>query len=409
MSQKFIVPLIAILGASLFISSQYRQSHESGQEDHPSAPALHNTPVIGQDSARAQPRIQIVFALDATGSMSGLIGAAKEKIWSIAGSLAQAEPSPIIEMGLLFYRDRGDAFITREVALSRDLDEVYEQLMQVHAEGGGDLPESVNQALHESVTKFKWDTSFSTYKTVFLVGDCPPHMDYRDDVKYPVSCSLAKQKDIVLNTILMGNNGGAKRIWKEIALCNQGSYTQVGMDANDIAVNTPYDDAIANIFDKLDDTRIYYGTADEKAASFEKVSKSKAITGNAKANVKAQRAEYNSTKTGKGAYYGEKELLESYKEKSVSIDKIKHEELPDVMKNMTAAEKKKFIEDKIAERDSLNNELIKLTKQRQDFIEKDLKSRRKEDVDSSFSNKIYKSIQIQTEKKRIHLKGDARF
>jgi len=281
--------------------------------------------------------------------------------------------------------------------------------MQISADGGGDTPESVNQALHEAITKFKWDTSSNTYRTVFLVGDCPPHMDYQDDVKYPVSCSLAKQKDIVLNTILMGNDGRAKRIWREIADCNQGSYTQVGMDANDIAVNTPYDAAIADISDKLDDTRIYYGSTEEKSASFEKVAKSKTISGKSNASIKAQRAEYNSTKSGKDAYYGEKELLESYKDNSISIDKIKTEELPDVMKNMTAAEKKKFIEDKICQRDSLNNELKKLTKQRQEFIEKDLKSRRKEDVDSSFSNKIYKSIQKQTEKKSIHLKGDAKF
>jgi hypothetical protein len=208
-----------------------------------------------------QSRIQIVFALDATGSMSGLIDAAKEKIWSIAGSLAQADPAPDIEIGLLFYRDRGDVFVTRQVALSGDIDDVYEKLMQINADGGGDTPESVNQALHEAITKFKWDSSFNTYKTVFLVGDCPPHMDYKQDIKYPVSCLLAKQKDIVLNTILMGSDQIAMRIWKEIALCNQGSYTQVGMNANDIVVNTPYDSAIADVSDKLDETRLYYGNA----------------------------------------------------------------------------------------------------------------------------------------------------
>jgi hypothetical protein len=356
-----------------------------------------------------QSRIQIVFALDATGSMSGLIGAAKEKIWSIAGSLAQTDPAPDIEIGLLFYRDRGDVFVTRQVALSGDIDDVYEKLMQINADGGGDSPESVNQALHEAITKFKWDSSFNTYKTVFLVGDCPPHMDYKQDIKYPVSCSLAKQKDIVLNTILMGNDEVAMRIWKEIALCNQGSYTQVEMDANDIVVNTPYDSVIADVSDKLDDTRLYYGNAEDKFLSDEKISRSKSISSAVKVNIKAQRAEYNSTKAGKKAYYGKKELLENYKEKSVRIDTIKSEELPDIMKNMTSAQRAKFIEQKIAQRDSLNNELRKFTKQRQEFIEKDLKSRKASEVDSSFTNKIYKSIQKQAEKKKIHLKREAKY
>ena len=84
-----------------------------------------------------RPRIQIVFALDATGSMSGLIDAAKEKIWSIAGSLGQAEPTPVIEMGLLFYRDRGDDFVTKKIVMSSHIDDVYEKLMQITAGGGG--------------------------------------------------------------------------------------------------------------------------------------------------------------------------------------------------------------------------------------------------------------------------------
>jgi Mg-chelatase subunit ChlD len=399
MNQKFIIPVIAIFSASLFIGSR--------TEDQRSSPVLPDKVSDKPDSV--QSRIQIVFALDATGSMSGLIGAAKEKIWSIAGSLAQADPAPVIEIGLLFYRDRGDVFVTRQVALSSDIDDVYEKLMQISADGGGDTPESVNQALHEAITKFKWDSSFNTYKTVFLVGDCPPHMDYQNDVKYPVSCSQAKQKDIVLNTILMGNDQRAMRVWKEIALCNQGSYTQVGMNANDIVVNTPYDSVIADLSDKLDDTRLYYGNAEEKSVSFEKVSKSKVISGAVKANIKAQRAEYNSTKAGKDAYYGKKELLEGYKGKSVSLDTIKKEELPDAMKNMTSAQKEKFIEQKIAQRDSLNNELKKYSKQRQAFIEKDLKSRKAGEVDSSFTNKIYKSIQKQTEKKKIYLKADAKY
>lgn len=356
-----------------------------------------------------QAKIQVVFALDATGSMSGLIGAAREKIWSIAGSLAQAEPTPVVEIGLIFYRDRGDQFITRKVALSGDMDDVYAQLMQMTADGGGDSPESVNQALNEAVTKFKWDTAAGTYKTIFLVGDCPPHMDYRDDVQYPVSCKLASQKDIVLNTILMGNNHKAKKVWQDIAQCNQGSFTQVNMKANDIKVNTPYDDQIARLSDQLDDSRVYYGSEEEKAVYAEKVSKSKYISSNVAANVKAQRAEYNTTKAGKGAYYGKKELLENYKDGSVTVESIKNDELPAEMKGMTTLQKEEYLKRKVAERDSLNKDLAKYVKMRQAYIEKDLKGRKAKDVDSSFTNKIYKSIQQQTEKKKIYLKADAKY
>ena len=38
-------------------------------------------------------RIEVVFVLDTTSSMSGLIQAAKEKIWSIASTMASAQVS----------------------------------------------------------------------------------------------------------------------------------------------------------------------------------------------------------------------------------------------------------------------------------------------------------------------------
>src|SRR5690606_37614227 len=43
-------------------------------------------------------QVEAVFVLDTTGSMSGLIDAAKEKIWSIAATMAQADPAPQIRI-----------------------------------------------------------------------------------------------------------------------------------------------------------------------------------------------------------------------------------------------------------------------------------------------------------------------
>jgi hypothetical protein len=281
--------------------------------------------------------------------------------------------------------------------------------MQITAGGGGDQPESVNQALHEAITQFTWDSSLNTYKTVFLVGDCPPHMDYANDINYKVSCRLAQNHDIILNTILMGNNREAKQVWNDIAACNQGSFTQVGMDADDIAINTPYDDEIAAISDQLDETRIYYGNEYDKSVSKEKISKSRYITKGSKSNVKAQRAEYNLSKAGKDSYYGKRELLENYKEKAINLETIKTEELPEVMKNMPPVERKKYLDKQLSVRDSLNSALLTISKKRQQFISNELGKRKPGEVDNSFSNQIYKSIQKQTEKKKIYLKSPAKF
>ncbi|MGD9169928.1 MAG: vWA domain-containing protein, partial [Candidatus Thiodiazotropha sp.] len=162
-------------------------------------------PII-QAHTQEPPKIEVVFALDTTGSMGGLIQASKEKIWSIASSMAQAKPAPEIKMGLVAYRDRGDDYVTRVVDLSEDLDSVYATLMDFSAAGGGDGPESVNQALYEAVHNISWSQGEGAYRVVFLVGDAPPHMDYQDDVKYPQTLRDANTKGIVVNAIQAGNS-----------------------------------------------------------------------------------------------------------------------------------------------------------------------------------------------------------
>ena len=80
------------------------------------------------------PRIEAVFVLDTTGSMSNLIEGAKQKIWSIANRMAECEHyTPDIRMGLIGYRDRGDAYVTRRFALDDDIDALYGQLQSFQA------------------------------------------------------------------------------------------------------------------------------------------------------------------------------------------------------------------------------------------------------------------------------------
>ena len=127
--------------------------------------------------ASRKPRVEVVFALDTTGSMSGLIDGAKRKIWSIVNEIQKAEQKPEVRLGVVAYRDRGDAYVTQTIPLSDDIDAVYAQLMRLSADGGGDEPEDVNAALHEAVNNMAWSDGKGVLKLVFLVGDAEPHMD----------------------------------------------------------------------------------------------------------------------------------------------------------------------------------------------------------------------------------------
>ena len=211
------------------------------------------------------PKVEVVFVLDTTGSMGGLIDAAKNNVWSIATTMASAQPAPEMHMGLVAFRDRGDAYVTKVFNLSRDLDSVYASLMDFRAEGGGDGPESVNAALDAAVNQIQWSQDSNSYKVIFLVGDAPPHMDYAGEKKYPDILKEAQAKGIVVNTIQAGEQADTRTTWQHIAQLNQGRYLQVEQSGSAVAVATPFDDKLAQLARQLDETRLFYGDADKRA------------------------------------------------------------------------------------------------------------------------------------------------
>ena len=249
-----------LLGVSL-LTSLFTFGNIQGPDLYIEPVRSYNPVSLDLDELRHEekPQVELVFALDATGSMSGLIQTAKNKIWSIASSMASAQPAPDLKIGMVFYRDRGDAFVTKQVDLSHDIDAVYEKLLGIAADGGGDTPESVNQALHEAVNKLSWNLEPNVYRVMFLVGDCPPHMDYAQDVKYQKTCAVAKKKDIVINTIQLGNCAGTQPIWQEIARLTGGEYFRLNQGADGLAISTPYDKEIGEVSKKMESTKIYYG------------------------------------------------------------------------------------------------------------------------------------------------------
>src|SRR5712692_1545194 len=89
--------------------------------------------------AAKKPQVEVVFCLDTTGSMGGLIEAAKQKIWAISNQIASGKPTPDLKIGLVAYRDRGDNYITKVFDLSEDLDAIHGNLKCFQAAGGGDV------------------------------------------------------------------------------------------------------------------------------------------------------------------------------------------------------------------------------------------------------------------------------
>lgn len=184
-----------------------------------------------------RPRIDVAFALDTTGSMADEIEVVKTKIVEIARGISAGQPRPDVRFGVIAYRDRGDLYVTRAFAFSREIADVQKALAGLGADGGGDEPESVAEGLYAAVHELRWDFSKTTARMIFLVGDAGPH-EYRDGKDWRKVASEAQELGIAINAVgCSGLNPQAERVFAEIARRTGGdlrhlTYTRVATDTH---------------------------------------------------------------------------------------------------------------------------------------------------------------------------------
>jgi len=123
-------------------------------------------------------RLDLVFMVDTTGSMADEIDKLKATLRSISAEVSRLPSQPDICFGLVAYRDKGDAFLVRSHDLTNDLDGFLRgALNPLQAAAGGDYPEAMNEAFHETVHNLSWRGDGAT-RMVVLLADAPPHLDY---------------------------------------------------------------------------------------------------------------------------------------------------------------------------------------------------------------------------------------
>jgi hypothetical protein len=346
--------------------------------------------------APAERAIEAVFVLDTTGSMSGLLEGAKRKIWSIADAMGGSQRGVPVRIGLVAYRDRGDAYVTRRVDLTEDLDAVWGELRQLRAEGGGDTPESVNQALHEAVERMPWSRGAGVYRVIFLVGDAPPHLDYPQDVGFRESAALAARKDIVINTVQCGGLPDTTPVWQEIARLGLGQFAAIGQDGAMLALHTPHDEELAELNRRLAATVVPYGDAREQAELREKLDRSL----EAPPEAAASRLSYLA-KRGGMANLGRKDLVDAAAAGEVDVAKLPATALPAPLQALEPGARKEYVETRVAERKALQERIKKLGSARDEYLRKAEEETRATGGGDSFDAKVRDVVKAQAAKKGI--------
>jgi hypothetical protein len=329
-------------------------------------------------AADVPPKIEVAFVLDTTGSMGQLIGGAKQKIWTIARQIAAGKPAPAVKLSLVGYRDRGEEYVTKMFDMTDDLDAVYGNLMAFQAARGGDTPESVNQALHEAITKVAWSKDTTTLRMIFLVGDAPPHMDYPDDVKYPETVQLAKAAGIIINTIQCGDIAATTPFWQDIA-------------------RTPIDAELARVGAELTKTVVPYGNTARQSEVRTKEANAGGAAVDRLVYLNLDRADFGA----KTVVTGEGELIWAVVNNKVKLEDIPESDLPVQLKSMSLQARKDFVDQQFTKRKELQIRVDELAKERDILVKAEMEKLIAAGTGDSFDAKVAEMVQAQAQRRGI--------
>jgi uncharacterized protein YegL len=321
---------------------------------------------------KAGKTLELVFVLDTTGSMGGLIDGAKQRIWGIVNEVQQSPARPNVRVGLVAYRDKGDSYVTQVLPLTNDLDKVYTTLMEYRADGGGDGPEDVRRALADGVRKAGWSKpDRNLAQIVFLVGDAPPHDDYVQEPDTLTTTAEAVTSGMVVNTIQCGADPQTQAVWQKIARRGEGQYFRIAQDGGVQFIATPYDARLSELGNRLGATYVAYGGgAGPEGERFREAAKAgqtrTETTVAAAAPITAQAERAVNKALNRDAYVGD--LLQSIENGTVKLEEVKAEDMPADIQKLSAAERKKEVERRLDERRKIREEIVTLKKQRDEYV-----------------------------------------
>jgi hypothetical protein len=187
-------------------------------------------------------RLDVLFVIDATGSMSDEIERLKANMISVAERIAALDARPDVRFGMTVYRDQGDLFVTRTFDFTGDVAAFTAALGEVVADGGGDTPEDVEAALADALAKPAWRTE-DTVSLAVLVADAPPHLDYEGSTPYTASIDRARAAGVkVFPVASSGLDDQGEMVFRQLAQATLGRFVFLtyGADGMSPGSSTPH-------------------------------------------------------------------------------------------------------------------------------------------------------------------------
>lgn len=185
-----------------------------------------NTVVLNAP-ANYSDKVDVMFTVDATGSMSDEIAYLKAELENIIGHFSAENPELKLRLGSVFYRCFGNDYVTRKSDFSTDISQTADFIRnQYDGEGG---TEAVEEALRVSVEEMDWSKE-ARAKIMFIILDEPPGED--NEIKTVLKDQVAKAAAEGIRIVPVVASGmsayesdkGLEYLMRSIALATNGTY-----------------------------------------------------------------------------------------------------------------------------------------------------------------------------------------
>lgn len=171
--------------------------------------------------------LDLVFLVDTTSSMEPFLNQAKAECDRIITDLAALIPN--MTLGVIAYRDHGEAYVTRAMPLGDDRYAILNFLESLEPAGGGDAPEAVLDAVQYGLDSLQWRPEAN--RVMLLVADAPPHPEDMAKLRMRLgSATRSTRAETVLSVIYTGRSFGGEdteRALREVAAAGKGEFARL--------------------------------------------------------------------------------------------------------------------------------------------------------------------------------------
>ncbi len=328
------------------------------------------------DARKAPPEpkpIDLVICLDTSGSMEGLIDAARKKLWSVVSELATAKPQPDLRVALLTYGSPGNdatGHVIVQADLTRDLDLISEKLFALRTRGG---EEFVGRVVHHALTNLSW-VKTDALRMVFVAGNESADQDrvkpFRDQAK------VATGMKVVVNAIYCGGADDPDAVgYRELAALASGRFANIDHNHGTVAIATPFDKELATLSSEINKTYVAYGLASGEARRRQVAQDENAASAGAPAA--AERAQ---AKAGRLYRNSQWDLVDKMEEQDFDLAAIPEDQLPDELKKLEPKARLAYLQAKKAERAAIQAKVKDLSAKRQAFIQAEMAKQQLDDT-----------------------------